>query len=112
MCHGLSRRFGDVCALSDVTCEVPSGSALLVLGPSGSGKTTLLRIVAGLERPDRGTVRIGEKQVTGPDVMVPPHRRGVAFVFQRPTLWPHMNALDNVALALVGRGLRRGGCRA
>ncbi len=107
ICSSLSRRFGGVWALSDVSCEVPSGGAMLVVGPSGSGKTTLLRLIAGLLRPDHGSVRIGSRLVTGPNVMIPPHRRGIAFVFQRPTLWPHMTALDNVALALVGRGLRR-----
>jgi len=106
-CDGLSKRFGDVRALENVSCDVPSGNALVILGPSGAGKTTFLRVVAGLERPDSGTVRIGGEVVTGPEVMIAPHERGVAFVFQRPTLWPHMNALDNVALALVGRGLRR-----
>jgi len=106
-CHGLSKYFGEVHALEGVSCEVPSGGALLVLGPSGAGKSTFLRIIAGLARPDEGTVRIGDELVSGPNVMTPPHRRGVAFVFQRPTLWPHMNALDNVALALVGAGRRR-----
>jgi len=106
-CGSLSKRFGDVAALRDVTCAAPAGGVLLVLGPSGAGKTTLLRLIAGLERPDAGTVRIGDETVTGPGVLVAPHRRGVAFVFQRPTLWPHLTAVENVALALVGRGLRR-----
>ena len=106
-CRGVSVRFGDVQALSGVDCPAPAGGVLLVLGPSGSGKTTLLRVIAGLERPGAGTVHVDGRLVTGPDTMAPPHRRGVAFVFQRPTLWPHMTARDNVALALVGKGLRR-----
>lgn len=106
-CDGLGKRYGNVRALVDVSCEVSPASVMLVLGPSGAGKTTLLRVVAGLERPDEGTVTIGGKVVTDPEILTPPHRRGLAFVFHRPTLWPHMNAVDNVALALVGRGLSR-----
>ncbi len=105
--QNLSKRFADVCALREVSFEVSAGGVLLVLGPSGAGKTTLLRLVAGLERPDSGTVSIGGDVVSRPEALVAPHLRGVAFVFQRPTLWPHLTALDNVALALVGRGLRR-----
>ena len=106
-CRGVSKRFGDVEAVSNVSFEAPAGTVSLLLGPSGSGKTTLLRIIAGLERPDAGRVLIGGNVVTGPDVMVPPHERGLAFVFQRPTLWPHLDARDNVALALAGRGMSR-----
>jgi len=103
----LSKRFGEVTALEEVSFEVPAGGVMLVLGPSGAGKTTLLRVVAGLEEPDTGSVTIAGRTVAGVGMSVPPHQRGVAFVFQRPTLWPHMTARDNVALALVGRGLRR-----
>ena len=106
-CENVMKRFGAVEALAGVSCAAASGEALLILGPSGAGKTTLLRVIAGLERPDEGTVRIGGEVVSGPGVDVPPHRRGLAMVFQRPTLWPHLTALDNAALALVGRGLRR-----
>lgn len=111
-CDSLTMDFGTVRALTGVTCAVPAGGVLLIMGPSGAGKTTLLRLVAGLERPTAGTVSIGETLVTGSNDFVPPHRRGVAFVFERPTLWPHLRAVDNVALALVGRGLGRRGRRA
>ena len=103
----LTRTFGGTTALSSVSFEAPAGSVLLILGPSGAGKTTLLRLVAGLEQPDQGTISIAGDPVTAPNVRVPPHRRGVAFVFQQPTLWPHMTAVGNVALALTGRGLRK-----
>jgi len=106
-CNGLTVRFGEAAALAEVSCEAPAGGVLLVLGPSGAGKSTLLRVIAGLMKPQAGTVRIGGETVTGPGVLVAPHRRGLSFVFQRPTLWPHMSVLDNVALALVGRGARR-----
>ena len=110
-CDSLSKRYGSVRALEGVSCVVPSGTVTMVMGSSGSGKTTLLRIIAGLERPDTGTVVIDGRLVSEPNFLTPPHKRGLAFVFQRPTLWPHMNAVDNVALALVGNGLRRRGRR-
>jgi len=75
---GVSRRFGDFVALDDVSLEIPSGSLTALLGPSGSGKSTLLRVVAGLERPDSGTVVIDGRDATA----LPPQRRGVGFVFQ------------------------------
>lgn len=106
-CEDITKRFGEVSALTGVSFEIGDGQALLVRGPSGSGKTTLLRIISGLETPDGGLVRIAGEVVTGPGVLVPPHRRGLAFVFQRPALWPHLTAAENVALALVGRGMRR-----
>lgn len=105
--ENLTKRFAEVTALEEVSFEVGAGGVLLVVGPSGAGKSTLLRLVAGLEAPEEGTVRIGGEVMSGPGVLVPPHRRGLAFVFQRPTLWPHMTVLDNVALALVGRGVPR-----
>ncbi|MFH0963191.1 MAG: ABC transporter ATP-binding protein [Planctomycetota bacterium] len=106
-CVGITKRFAEVTALRDVRFEVDQGRTLLIRGPSGSGKTTLLRIISGLETPEEGSVRIAGEVVTGPGVSAPPHRRGVGFVFQRPALWPHLTTLDNVALALVGRGIPR-----
>jgi len=107
VCKTLSIAYGDVQALSDVSCELPEGEVLLVLGPSGAGKTTLLRVIAGIEKPDTGTVRIGDELMTDRNVLIPPHKRQLGFLFQRPTLWPHMTVLENVLLALSGRGLRR-----
>jgi ABC-type Fe3+/spermidine/putrescine transport system ATPase subunit len=106
-CEAVSKRFGAVTALAGVSFVLPGGQALLVLGPSGAGKTTLLRCIAGLERPDAGAISVNGLVVFGRGIDVAPHRRGLAMVFQRPTLWPHLTAQDNVALALVGRGLRR-----
>ena len=106
-CKGLTRRFAETTALAGVSCRAAHGEVLLVLGPSGAGKTTLLECVAGLERCDEGVVEIGGRTVAAEGVNVPPHERGCAMVFQRPTLWPHMRALDNVALALAGRKLHR-----
>jgi sulfate/thiosulfate transport system ATP-binding protein len=91
-----TRRFGDFTALDDVSVEIPSGSLTALLGPSGSGKSTLLRVIAGLERPDAGSVEIDGRDATG----LPPQRRGVGFVFQHYAAFKHMTVRDNVAFGL------------
>ncbi len=97
---GLTKRFGPVCALDDVTLELPAGRLVTLLGPSGCGKTTLLRILAGFEQPDAGTVEIG-----GEDMQRrPPERRPVNMVFQRYALFPHRNVLENVLFGLQSSG--------
>ena len=107
LCDNLIKRFGAHTALRNVTFDIAGGEVLLVLGPSGAGKTTLLRIVAGLDAADGGKVVIDGETATNARIRIPPHKRGLGFVFQRPTLWPHLTVLDNVALALCGRRLRR-----
>jgi sulfate transport system ATP-binding protein len=79
-----------------VSVEVETGSLTALLGPSGSGKSTLLRVVAGLETPDAGAVRIGDEDVTA----LPPQERGVGFVFQHYAAFKHMTVYDNVAFGL------------
>ena len=96
---GVSRRFGDFVALDDVSLEIPSGSLTALLGPSGSGKSTLLRVIAGLERPDAGTVEIDGRDAT----TLPPQRRGVGFVFQHYAAFKHMTVRENVAFGLKVR---------
>jgi sulfate transport system ATP-binding protein len=91
-----TRRFGNFTALDDVSVEIPSGSLTALLGPSGSGKSTLLRVIAGLERPDAGTVEIDGRDATG----LPPQRRGVGFVFQHYAAFKHMTVRENVAFGL------------
>ncbi len=99
-CRGISRRFGDVVALDGVDLDVPAGSLTALLGPSGCGKTTLLRVVAGLERPDAGTVELAGRTVDGPGGSVPPEDRGVGLVFQEHALFPHLDVAGNVAFGL------------
>jgi len=103
---------GDVAALRDVTLTIPAGRVTTLLGPSGCGKTTLLRCIAGLESPDAGEIAFGEQVVWskgdgGAPKSVPPHRRGVAMVFQTYAIWPHMTVFQNVAYPLEARGLPR-----
>ena len=92
----LSKRFGDTVAVDDVSLAVSDGEIVSLLGPSGCGKTTLLRLIAGLEAPDRGTVRFGGRDMAN----VPVHQRGFGFMFQDYALFPHRNVAQNVAFGL------------
>ncbi len=107
----VTKRFGAVTALEGVSLRVRAGERLAIVGPSGSGKTTLLRLVAGLERPDAGSIRLGGETVADAraGVWVPPERRRVGFVFQDGALFPHLTALGNVEFGLwrLPRRLRR-----
>jgi iron(III) transport system ATP-binding protein len=100
---GVSKRFGDVRAVEDAGLEVEQGEFLALLGPSGCGKTTLLRLIAGFERPDEGSVRIGDQVVAG-GRWVPPERRHVGMVFQDYALFPHLTVSANVGYGLPRRG--------
>ena len=99
-----------VLAVDDVSIEVPEGAMFTLLGPSGCGKTTTLRSIAGLERPDSGTIAIAERPLfsvlAGRTVNVPANQRGLGMVFQSYAIWPHMTVFDNVAFPLQVR--RRG----
>ncbi len=97
--RNVTKRFGSFLAVDDVSLEIPPGSLTAVLGPSGSGKSTLLRIIAGLERPDSGEVRLAGEDATG----LAPQRRDVGFVFQHYAAFRHMTVRDNVAFALTIR---------
>jgi spermidine/putrescine transport system ATP-binding protein len=99
-CHGISKSFGSVRAVKDVSFNIPSGSFFSILGPSGCGKTTLMRMIAGFEEPSGGDIRIKGKSVLG----TPPNRRNVKMVFQHLALFPMMNVYENIAYGLRCRG--------
>ncbi len=94
--EGISKRFGDVFALRELTLEVEDREFFVLLGPSGCGKTTALRIVAGLEEPSEGAIYVGDRLVNE----VPARDRDLAMVFQSYALYPHMSVFDNVAFGL------------
>jgi ABC-type sugar transport system ATPase subunit len=88
--EGLTKQFGNVVAVDNFSLQVRSGEFLVLVGPSGCGKTTLLRLIAGLEKQDRGHVYIGEVLMDE----VPPGGRNVQMIFQSYALWPHMKVLE------------------
>ncbi len=102
-CEGVTKRFGRLTAVDDVTFRVPEGSFFSILGPSGCGKTTLMRMIAGFETPDGGGIRIKGRSVLGD----PPNKRNVKMVFQHLALFPMMNVGENIAYGLRCRGENR-----
>jgi iron(III) transport system ATP-binding protein len=96
-----------VFAVNDVTFEVKEGELFTLLGPSGCGKTTTLRSIAGLEKPDSGTIAVGDRVLfsggNGRNVNTPANQRGLGMVFQSYAIWPHMTVFDNVAFPLQVR---------
>ncbi|CAI9418419.1 Maltose/maltodextrin import ATP-binding protein MalK [Pleomorphomonas sp. T1.2MG-36] len=96
----VSKRFGSVEVISELSLTIHSGEFIAFLGPSGCGKSTLLRMIAGLESVDGGEIRIGGERVDH----LPPGARGVAMVFQHYALYPHMTVFDNLAFGLRNIG--------
>ncbi|MBD0842239.1 ABC transporter ATP-binding protein [Streptomyces sp. TRM68416] len=101
--EGLTKSYGaGEPVLRGLELTVPAGALAAVLGPSGCGKTTMLRIVAGFLRADAGTVRLGDRLLTGPGVHLPPERRRIGIVPQEGALFPHLSVARNVAFGLKG----------
>src|SRR5258708_7463053 len=97
----VSKIYGEVAAVHDISFAIAPGSLVTLLGPSGCGKTTTLRMIAGLELPSRGTIRIGGADVT----RIPASERDVAMVFHSYALFPHMTVQENVGYGLTVSGL-------
>lgn len=102
---GVTKRYGDICALDGLSVAVPDDRYVSLLGASGGGKTTLLRIIAGFEEPDAGAVSFNGARLDG----MPPHRRGIGFVFQNFALFPHLSVFDNIVFGLRFREADRVG---
>jgi iron(III) transport system ATP-binding protein len=96
----LTKRYGDVAAVEDLSLAVEPGELVALLGPSGCGKTTTLRLVAGFLEPEAGEIWVGERRLSAPGAVVPPERRRMAMIFQSYALWPHMTVAQNVAYGL------------
>ncbi len=99
----VSKKFGSVTAIDNISLEVYSGEFFSILGPSGCGKTTLLRLIAGLESPDIGEIHLKGKPITS----VPPYQRDVNMVFQNYALFPHMNIYENISFGLKLKGMKK-----
>jgi ABC-type sugar transport system ATPase subunit len=100
---GIGKTYGSVTALAEVDLDVAAEELVVVVGPSGSGKSTLLRVIAGLEKPDTGTVRIAGRDATA----LPAGDRDIALVFQEPALFPHLRVADNIGFGERARGTHR-----
>ena len=96
---GITKRYGEFKAADDVSLDIADGEFLVLLGPSGCGKTTTLRIVAGFIEPTSGSVRLGDRDITG----LPPWKRNTGVVFQSYALFPHLTVAGNVAFGLKVR---------
>ncbi len=103
----IAKSFGTIQAVRDFSLEVADGEMLALLGPSGSGKTTVLRLLAGLEKPDCGSIQIGDGFVTGHGKFVPPQARRIGMVFQDLALWPHMTVRGHLDFVLKGNRFPR-----
>ena len=101
-CRGVSKRFGDMVAVEDVSLQLMPGEVLSILGASGCGKTTLLRLIAGFEALDAGQLRIQPDLTANTENHLPPERRNIGMVFQEYALFPHLTVAQNVSFGLHG----------
>ena len=97
--EGVAKHWGETRAVDSISFSVEPGAFLVLLGPSGCGKSTTLRLIAGLDTPTAGTIRIGERDVTH----VPPAQRGISMVFQSYALFPHLSVAENIVFGLEVR---------
>lgn len=102
---GVHKYYGSFHAIRGIDVTVRAGEMISLIGPSGCGKTTTLRIIAGLETPDAGTIRLGDQVLTEGKRVIPPERRQMGMVFQSYALWPHMTVAENIGFGLRQRGV-------
>ena len=107
----VTKRFGELAAVDDVTLDIADREFVTLLGPSGCGKTTLLRLIAGFIAPHGGTIGVDGRVLSTPAAVVPPERRGMGMVFQNYAIWPHKTVYENVAFGLEVRKVARGEAR-
>ncbi|HXE20341.1 MAG TPA: ATP-binding cassette domain-containing protein, partial [Castellaniella sp.] len=101
------KRFGETTVLRGVNLELSQGSVLALLGPSGCGKTTLLRLIAGFDPLERGRIAFDDRTIASPRIYVPPERRGIGYVPQEGTLFPHLTVEGNIRFGLPSRANRQ-----
>jgi iron(III) transport system ATP-binding protein len=105
--RGLTKRYGDVAVVDDVSLAIEHGHLVCLLGPSGCGKTTTLRLIAGFVEPSAGEVRVGDRLISSPARTLPPERRNMSMIFQSYALWPHMTVAENIVYGLKLRKMSR-----
>jgi iron(III) transport system ATP-binding protein len=104
----VSKSFGERVAINELSLHIERSERLVLFGPSGCGKTTVLRLLAGLEIPDQGAIRIdGRLVATSGKNFIPPEKRDVGMVFQDLALWPHMTVQQNLMFGLSARGVKK-----
>jgi iron(III) transport system ATP-binding protein len=105
--RNLTKRYGELAVVDNVSLTIKHGRLVCLLGPSGCGKTTTLRLIAGFAEPSAGEIRVGDRVVSTPARTLPPERRNMSMIFQSYALWPHMTVAENVAYGLKLRKVDR-----
>jgi len=105
--RGLTKRYGDIAVVDNISLAIEHGHLACLLGPSGCGKTTTLRLIAGFVEPSAGEVRVGDKLISSPARSLPPEQRNMSMIFQSYALWPHMTVAQNIVYGLKLRKVDR-----
>src|SRR3979490_473753 len=104
---GLTKRFGSLAVVDNVSLRIDHGQLVCLLGPSGCGKTTTLRLIAGFLEPSNGEIRVGDRLVSSKARTLPPEQRSMSMIFQSYALWPHMTVTENIVYGLRLRKMDR-----
>src|SRR5438876_659175 len=107
--RGLTKRYGALAVVDDISLKIEHGRLVCLLGPSGCGKTTTLRLIAGFVEPTAGEILVGDQVISSPARTLPPERRNMSMIFQSYALWPHMTVAENVAYGLQLRKIEQAG---
>jgi len=94
--RGLTKRYGSLAVVDDISLHIEHGHLVCLLGPSGCGKTTTLRLIAGFVEPSDGEIRVGNRLISSPARTLPPEQRNMSMIFQSYALWPHMTVAENI----------------
>ena len=105
--RGLTKRFGSLAVVDDVSLKIDHGQLVCLLGPSGCGKTTTLRLIAGFLEPSDGEIHVGDRVVSSKTRTLPPEQRKMSMIFQSYALWPHMTVAENIVYGLRLRKINR-----
>jgi iron(III) transport system ATP-binding protein len=105
--RGLTKRFGSLAVVDDVSLRIDHGQLVCLLGPSGCGKTTTLRLIAGFLEPSDGEIHVGDRLVSSKARTLPPEQRSMSMIFQSYALWPHMTVTENIVYGLRLRKMDR-----